>query len=348
MAAYGAEAILKRELAAEGLDSRHRMLALSYLSAPIRLSFYQAEEIALLRVASRYGHKNFDRLVERHWQKYFWIGNSYGAVRVLPRSYFLGRIRQLIKNARVSPRYIKEIYSHVDVAKRNHRQALSWMKRPTRIKKISDRLVDCIWWQDQRKGYIFRYLHFIDLFVREFARRRGVPSGLYHMAWHREIAVRPNAQLLRTLRRRRQLYVCIFNKRGFREASASAARSFFKKHWEPTVPRGTKSFGGMVVFPSPQPIIGRAYIIRHHGDVARFPSGRIMVTTMTAPEYVTAIRKARAIIADEGGLTCHAAIVSRELKVPCIVGSKVATKVLRNGDVVEVDANEGIVRKLNH
>ena len=59
-----------------------------------------------------------------------------------------------------------------------------------------------------------------------------------------------------------------------------------------------------------------------------------------------AIQKAKAIITDVGGLLCHAAIVSRELGIPCVVGTKKATKVLNDGDLVEVDANKGIVRKL--
>ena len=56
------------------------------------------------------------------------------------------------------------------------------------------------------------------------------------------------------------------------------------------------------------------------------------------------MKKTRFIITDEGGLTCHAAIVSRELKIPCIVGTKIATKVLKDGDLVEADANKGIVK----
>ena len=56
--------------------------------------------------------------------------------------------------------------------------------------------------------------------------------------------------------------------------------------------------------------------------------------------------KAGAIVTDEGGLTSHAAIVSRELKIPCIVGTKIATKILKDGDIVEVDAKKGIVRKI--
>ena len=58
------------------------------------------------------------------------------------------------------------------------------------------------------------------------------------------------------------------------------------------------------------------------------------------------MRRAKAIITDEGGLTCHAAIISRELGIPCIIGTKIATKVLKDGDMVEVDANKGIVKKI--
>jgi len=58
------------------------------------------------------------------------------------------------------------------------------------------------------------------------------------------------------------------------------------------------------------------------------------------------MKKAKAIITDEGGVTCHAAITARELKIPCIIGTKIATKVLKDGDRVEVDAEKGLVRKV--
>jgi pyruvate,water dikinase len=69
---------------------------------------------------------------------------------------------------------------------------------------------------------------------------------------------------------------------------------------------------------------------------------------MTRPEYISAMKKAAAIVTDEGGITCHAAIVSRELKKPCIIGTKIATKVLKDGDLVEVDADKGIVKILEN
>lgn len=53
-----------------------------------------------------------------------------------------------------------------------------------------------------------------------------------------------------------------------------------------------------------------------------------------------------AIVTDEGGITCHAAIISRELNIPCVIGTKKATKVFQDGDIIEVDANDGVVRKI--
>jgi pyruvate,water dikinase len=75
-------------------------------------------------------------------------------------------------------------------------------------------------------------------------------------------------------------------------------------------------------------------------------NGDVLVTEMTTPEFVPAMKKAVAIVTDEGGITCHAAIVSRELNKPCIIGTKIATQVLKDGDMVEVNADEGVVRIL--
>ena len=74
--------------------------------------------------------------------------------------------------------------------------------------------------------------------------------------------------------------------------------------------------------------------------------GDILVTSMTRPEFLPLMKLAAAIITNEGGITSHAAIVSRELKKPCIIGTKNATEALKDGDLVEVDANAGVVRKL--
>lgn len=74
--------------------------------------------------------------------------------------------------------------------------------------------------------------------------------------------------------------------------------------------------------------------------------GDVLVAPMTSVDYMPAIRLAAAIVTDIGGLTSHAAVIARELQIPCIVGTKIATQVLKDGDEVEVDANQGLVKIL--
>jgi phosphohistidine swiveling domain-containing protein len=94
---------------------------------------------------------------------------------------------------------------------------------------------------------------------------------------------------------------------------------------------------------------GSVRIVRLEGasemnaDWDAFQQGEIMVVTMTQPHMLPMMRKAGAIITDEGGITSHAAIMSRELHIPCVVGTRTATRVLRNGDHVKIHADRGIV-----
>lgn len=81
-------------------------------------------------------------------------------------------------------------------------------------------------------------------------------------------------------------------------------------------------------------------------EIAKMNQGDILVTGTTGPELVLACKKAGAIITEEGGVCSHAAIISREFGIPCIVGTKIATHVLSDGDLIEVDAHKGIVKIL--
>lgn len=92
---------------------------------------------------------------------------------------------------------------------------------------------------------------------------------------------------------------------------------------------------------------GRVRIVKSKKDLAAFEVGEVLVSPMTMPEYLPAMRQAVAIVTDEGGITCHAAIVARELKKPCIIGTKIATEVLKDNDIIEVNADTAEVRILS-
>lgn len=98
---------------------------------------------------------------------------------------------------------------------------------------------------------------------------------------------------------------------------------------------------------SPGTAAGKVHVIADPKDIDQFREDEILVTTMTSPDWVPAMKKAKAIITNNGGMTCHAAIVSREMQIPCIVGTTsrgtAAMDVLHTGDTITVDAKNGIV-----
>ncbi|MCI4333704.1 MAG: phosphoenolpyruvate synthase, partial [Thermoplasmata archaeon] len=88
---------------------------------------------------------------------------------------------------------------------------------------------------------------------------------------------------------------------------------------------------------------GTARLLRTSQEMDRLKPGEILITTMTTPDMVPAMAQAAGIVTDEGGITCHAAIVSRELGVPCVVGTRTATKTIVDGETVSVDGKSGSV-----
>jgi phosphohistidine swiveling domain-containing protein len=103
-----------------------------------------------------------------------------------------------------------------------------------------------------------------------------------------------------------------------------------------------KSFSGQVA--QPGLVRGKACLILDARDNPKINPGEILVSISTSPQLLPAMKKASAFVTAMGGITSHAAIVSRELKKPCIVGVKAITSILKDGDLIEVDANKGVVK----
>ncbi|MDP2631176.1 MAG: PEP/pyruvate-binding domain-containing protein [Candidatus Uhrbacteria bacterium] len=138
--------------------------------------------------------------------------------------------------------------------------------------------------------------------------------------------------------------VALINDKIFLEEDISAGINSLGLQFE------SLEFDGKVLFGTvAQEGVARGIVRRvlYKDQIGEFKEGEILVAEGTTPDFVPAMKKAVAIVTDEGGITCHAAIVARELGKPCIVGTKVATQVLKDGMEVEVDANSGFVRILS-
>ena len=103
---------------------------------------------------------------------------------------------------------------------------------------------------------------------------------------------------------------------------------------------------GTSAYKIPGKITGTVKVIMNKRELNKMNKGDILIAPMTTPEYTSIIKKAKAIITEEGGVTCHAAIIARELKIPTIIGTKTATKVFKDNDKVEIDTEKGVVKRI--
>ncbi len=154
----------------------------------------------------------------------------------------------------------------------------------------------------------------------------------------------------------------IFNKK-FVNAPALLQRKsgyVFRKNWvihtdheylglrdKLSVNKTEKKVTGRVSYQVNEKVVGRAKLHLSFSHVPDLPQDCILITGMTNPQLVPVLKYVKAIVTDEGGLMCHAAIISRELGIPCVVGTRCATQIFNDGDLVEVDTSSGSVRKLD-
>ena len=137
----------------------------------------------------------------------------------------------------------------------------------------------------------------------------------------------------RELRTRHFAYVLLTEGTLLRVISGAAAITYIRKNFEPfdTAHIKTNELRGAVA--STGTAIGRVKIVITQEDQFKMRKGEILVSTMTTPRLMSAVHKAAAIVTDEGGLTAHAAIISRELGIPCIIGTKIATQIFKDGEL---------------
>lgn len=345
------EEIFSKKSELSGADGELRPL----LTMPDRPSFYREEEIALHTLACRWGTMSVPqrkRLLSRHAKCYQWLLNSYLCARVLDEEYFEKRIIDCRKKG------VRKLRKKTDEMRREHAKLLKKKKaciRALDFSKSDQRILSLVgefaYLQDERKKFQFMATHTLRMLLEEIERCVAMPlENLNFLAPYEVRELRKRSAHARMWRlidyRRRSLIVAHLSRRGISFLTGKRAHALKQSFFGSAASDSACLFTGLVVSKGAKRIRGTVRILTSSAFIHRLADGEILVTPMTAPDYVVAMRRASAIITDHGGMTCHAAVVSRELKKPCIVGTKVATKVLKDGDMIEVDATAGTIRKI--
>ena len=316
---------------------------LNILHAPVKTSFVNQVEILKLQAAcQKEKNKDADKIFEQLVRNYYWVENNYLKIESKTRQNFIDEVekindpcgRLVIEQERLA-RNLKVKKDLLDKIK-----ASALMRA---FVKLAD---DFAFIQDSRKQCVLRLNHFIFKYYNELARRLKFDPKLIFYIIHFELEdFLKNPAAFRSLVKERQagcLVVLEIDRWAIfprDELAGIDLSNFFKDYSKITEARGTPACAGKVR--------GEAKVILGSDQFGQFKKGDILITNQTTPDFMPLFKKAGAVIAEQGGITSHAAVVSRELGIPCIVGVKDAMAIFKGGGKVEVDAEQGIVRKLS-
>ena len=347
IANWGGEAMLLQEL--KHIDTDRAQEYLEILSAPTKPSFFQVEELELLAIGLISNESKRKHALKEHARHYRWLLNSYAGDRILSQSYFTAALKKLLRHG-TPLECMRTIERSIKDNQKRQTALVNDLGLSKRIQFMAEQLRQSIWWQDLRKSYIWRMQYYWDKILEQVARRHDWSMDDLLNCWPEEVrAILSNKKVDRqTIRSRSKQYAVYMSKQGYRHCYGVQAAAITKIYGRKLLDKTITHVKGLVVSKTKNPITrGRAIIVRDpFKDGRAIKKGDILVATMTSPEFVVIMKKATAIVTDEGGMTAHAAVVSRELGIPCVCATRVATQVFRTGDRIEVDTNSGSVRKI--
>jgi phosphohistidine swiveling domain-containing protein len=307
------------------------------LITPEQYTYGQKEEQELIQLALE---NKTD--VTSHWNKYAWTGYDWGGPP-WEKSYFVERI-ELLKNDPKLKYYVKSEEGYTASILNKKKKLVKEYKISNGLQHISKLLERIIYLKSLRVDASWQAYVAIEPVLLEIGHRK-------HLTLRQLKYVMPNEMKkliladkfdVNILNERRKSSTFLFCDGYMDEIYGQESEDIYEKIQKKTaVNTNVNEVKGECG--SPGRAEGIVKIINKPEDMSKMEKGNVLVSHATSPRLVPAMKKAIAIIADVGGITCHAAIVARELGVPCVIGTKIATKVLKDGDIVEVKANHGLV-----
>ncbi|MDD5177781.1 MAG: PEP-utilizing enzyme [Candidatus Nanoarchaeia archaeon] len=316
---------------------------LAVLVSPSKLTFIQREYLDRLKLVDKFkSKKNIEADLEEHVKKYYWIHGSWAELSNLDTNFFLDLIEKDSKTD--FNRKINELENYEKNIEDKKKRLIKKYKLSEKAKNVLYFFSVMADWRDERKGQALRINHISDLFLDKLVERTRIDKEVLKFVEVYEVKsfdyLKKNKKEIEK-RLDGGLYYT-FGKKGIRWFTGKDALELHALLSESLV--NSEGLKGVVA--NKGKVKGKVKIIIMKEDFNKMEKGDIIVTQMTRPEFMPILAKASGIITEEGGLTCHAAVVARELNIPCILATQVATSVLKDNDIVELDANKGVVKIL--
>ena len=303
-------------------------------------------DLALKVKKGKLDEKRKKALLEEHHQRYCWL--TYGlSGPPLKREFFEEELRNLLAKEDLAAEF-KSLKEKARKIVKDRQDTSNELGLSGDEKYLFDLARKILLLKGYRKEALILAYYLAGLIVKEAAKRTQMPFTDLRFLSVYEFMDFLNGKLkpsIDELRERKKYMVFITSREGLKILLGEKARDYFERHVKREgVSQEVSELKGSIA--SPGLVKGVVKLVNSAADIGKMKEGDILVSNATQPELLPAMKKAAAIVTDVGGMTCHAAIVSRELGVPCVIGTKIASQVLKDGDLVEVDASHGRVKKV--
>lgn len=305
------------------------------LTQSTRKSWVKKEEVEFLELVSS---KNSYDLVNEHYQKFFWIP-SFGSFAIWDKNYFKNKIKKFKEDPL---KILKEHKKEKKELKDNIKKVEKELNLTKEEKDTFSEIRELAYFKDYRRGvqnklFLAIYRNILPVLGKKLKIKkenlRWLTLEELENRWFDKEEIK---------KRKKGFLFLIEDGKKPKIITGQPRDNLPYQEIENNIKNGIK---GTIAYKGDKPLLrGKVKIILNRKDMKKFKKGDILVSYMTNPDLMEAIYNSRAIITDMGGITCHASIVARELKKPCIIGTKIATKALKDGDLVEVDVEKGIVK----
>jgi phosphoenolpyruvate synthase/pyruvate phosphate dikinase len=368
--ALGTDELIQRELIKllkKKKLERETSRYFSVLTGPIHHSFINEAEIGLLKIADQvagilYLAKLFKkrpviflrkivkkypkiyRLLKNQEKYYFWCKNNYVHNNYIDVNKWVSEIKAVFLSGINIEERINQI---VNTPKRNLKEKnilIQFLNPAKKLRVLLEISEDFTYWQDERKKQTYWSTHYGSILLMEIGRRFGFDLHQMKYCYPDEVVSFFAEPIVNKKEIKARLKKCFWYQEGqedYEVITEHSAHSTYRRLFEKKSLKAVNDFRGLSACRGVAR--GPVKIVKSSTETNKLKEGDVLVAVMTRPDYIAGMKKASAIVTNEGGVTCHAAIVSRELNIPCVIGTKIATEVLKDGDIVEVNGNHGVV-----
>lgn len=324
-------------------DEEEKRKAFSIFTTPQDFSYVTLHEIDLLNLVKKFKYKSadFNQALKNHTRKWTWLDYTFEGTPLLEKD-FKKKMEEKISEGIDPEKEIRKIY---DSKKKLEVEKLALIERyhiPNSLVKFLDYGADIVYIKFFRKGIFAQSYYYMEFLLGKIAKYLKTDLDVIRNMFDWEVYEALESGRVDSKKILERIHFSmIFDYRGL---SFEVTDKRLKEIIENNIisEKKKEKLAGQTAFPGD--VTGLVKIINDVPEMKKMKQGDILVARTTNPKLLPAMKLAAAIVTDTGGLTCHAAIVSREFEIPCVVGTKNATKILKDGDQLQVDANKGIVK----